>query len=41
MTKSQALAKFKELKEYLEMGLINKEEFDRESEKIKKLLIGN
>jgi len=41
MTKSQALSKFKELKEYLEMGLINKEEFDRESKKIKKLLLEN
>lgn len=39
MTKKMALAKIKELKEYLEVGLLTQEEYDAEVAKLKKALL--
>jgi hypothetical protein len=41
MTKNQALNKIKELKEYLEMGIITQEEFDKKAAELKKVILGN
>ena len=41
MTKNQALVKIKELQEYLEMGIITQEDFDKKAVSLKKILLGN
>ena len=39
--KDKAIKKLKELKELLDMDLITKDEFDKESFKLKKIILGN
>ena len=39
--KDKAIKKLKELKEPLDMDLITKDEFDKESFKLKKIILGN
>ena len=41
MAKNHALDKIKELKEYLEMGIITQEDFDKRAAELKKILLGN
>ena len=41
MAKNHALDKIKELKEYLEMGIITQEDFDRKAAELKKIFLGN
>ena len=41
MAKNHALVKIKELQEYLEMGIITQEDFDKKAVSLKKILLGN
>jgi len=41
LTKEDAITKFKELKELLEIGVINQEEFDKKAEELRKIILDN
>ena len=41
MGKEAAKKELMELKEYLDMGIITKQEFDKKAESLKKILLGN
>ena len=40
-SKEKAIEEIKKLKELLDMGIINQEEFDKTAESLKKIILGN
>ena len=41
LTKEDAITKFKELKELLDLGIITQKEFDKKAKELKKIILGN
>ena len=41
LTKEDAITKFKELKELLDLGIITQEEFDKKAKELKKIILDN